>query len=63
MRSIIRVCTQAYPEGRKTSAGTSCDVPTHGWRYDVTTGHTRHDPEERVTRDPVQVVEGRFWET
>ena len=30
----------------------------HGWRYDVTTGHTTHDPEERVTRYPVQVVEG-----
>jgi nitrite reductase/ring-hydroxylating ferredoxin subunit len=30
----------------------------HGWRYDVTTGHTLHDPEERVTRYPVQVVEG-----
>jgi nitrite reductase/ring-hydroxylating ferredoxin subunit len=30
----------------------------HGWRYDVTTGHTTHDPAERVTRYPVQVVEG-----
>ena len=30
----------------------------HGWRYDVTTGHTMHDPEYRVTRYPVQVVEG-----
>jgi nitrite reductase/ring-hydroxylating ferredoxin subunit len=30
----------------------------HGWRYDVTTGHTMHDPAERVTRDPVQVVDG-----
>ena len=30
----------------------------HGWRYDVTTGHTLHDPEERVTRYPVQVIEG-----
>jgi nitrite reductase/ring-hydroxylating ferredoxin subunit len=30
----------------------------HGWRYDVTTGHTMHDPEERVTRYPVQVVDG-----
>ncbi len=32
--------------------------PAHGWRYDVTTGHTLHDPEERVTRYPVQVIEG-----
>jgi nitrite reductase/ring-hydroxylating ferredoxin subunit len=30
----------------------------HGWRYDVTTGQTVHDPEYRVTRYPVQVVEG-----
>jgi nitrite reductase/ring-hydroxylating ferredoxin subunit len=30
----------------------------HGWRYDVTTGHTLHDPEERVTRYPVQVIDG-----
>jgi nitrite reductase/ring-hydroxylating ferredoxin subunit len=30
----------------------------HGWRYDITTGHTLHDPAERVTRDPVQVVDG-----
>jgi nitrite reductase/ring-hydroxylating ferredoxin subunit len=30
----------------------------HGWRYDVTTGHTMHDPEYGVTRYPVQVVEG-----
>lgn len=30
----------------------------HGWRYDVTTGHTLHDPEERVTHYPVQVVNG-----
>ena len=30
----------------------------HGWRYDVTTGHTPHDPEERVTHYPVQVVDG-----
>ena len=30
----------------------------HGWRYDVTTGHTLHDPDCRVTRYPVQVVEG-----
>jgi nitrite reductase/ring-hydroxylating ferredoxin subunit len=30
----------------------------HGWRYDVTTGHTTHDPEERVTCYPVQVVDG-----
>ena len=30
----------------------------HSWRYDVTTGHTLHDPEERVTRYPVQVIEG-----
>jgi nitrite reductase/ring-hydroxylating ferredoxin subunit len=29
----------------------------HGWRYDVTTGHTLHDPEERVTRYPVQVID------
>jgi 3-phenylpropionate/trans-cinnamate dioxygenase ferredoxin component len=30
----------------------------HGWRYDVTTGHSTHDPAERVTGYPVQVVEG-----
>jgi nitrite reductase/ring-hydroxylating ferredoxin subunit len=30
----------------------------HGWRYDVTTGHTMHEPDCRVTRYPVQVVEG-----
>jgi nitrite reductase/ring-hydroxylating ferredoxin subunit len=30
----------------------------HGWRYDVTTGHTMHDPVERVTCYPVQVVAG-----
>jgi nitrite reductase/ring-hydroxylating ferredoxin subunit len=30
----------------------------HGWRYDVTTGRTLHDPEERVTRYPVQVIDG-----
>ena len=30
----------------------------HGWWYDVTTGHTLHAPAERVTRDPVQVVDG-----
>jgi nitrite reductase/ring-hydroxylating ferredoxin subunit len=29
----------------------------HGWRYDVTTGHTMNDPDCRVTRYPVQVVE------
>jgi nitrite reductase/ring-hydroxylating ferredoxin subunit len=32
----------------------------HGWRYDVTTGYMMHDPEYRVTRYPVQVVEGRI---
>jgi len=32
----------------------------HGWRYDVTTGHMMHDPEYRVVRYPVQVVEGRI---
>jgi nitrite reductase/ring-hydroxylating ferredoxin subunit len=44
----------------------TCDVlsrlsgiePLHGWRYDVTTGYTMHDPEERVTCYPVQVVDG-----
>jgi nitrite reductase/ring-hydroxylating ferredoxin subunit len=30
----------------------------HGWRYDVTTGHTMHEPDCGVTRYPVQVVEG-----
>jgi nitrite reductase/ring-hydroxylating ferredoxin subunit len=30
----------------------------HGWQYDVTTGHTMHEPDCRVTRYPVQVVEG-----
>jgi nitrite reductase/ring-hydroxylating ferredoxin subunit len=30
----------------------------HGWRSDVTTGYTLHDPEDRVTRYPVQVVDG-----
>ncbi len=30
----------------------------HGWRYDVTTGHTRHDPAERVTCYPVRLVAG-----
>jgi nitrite reductase/ring-hydroxylating ferredoxin subunit len=30
----------------------------HGWRYDVTTGHTMNEPDCRVTRYPVQVVEG-----
>jgi 3-phenylpropionate/trans-cinnamate dioxygenase ferredoxin subunit len=30
----------------------------YGWRYVVTTGHMLHDPGERVTRCPVQVVEG-----
>jgi nitrite reductase/ring-hydroxylating ferredoxin subunit len=30
----------------------------HGWRYDVTTGHTVNEPDCRVTRYPVQVVEG-----
>jgi 3-phenylpropionate/trans-cinnamate dioxygenase ferredoxin component len=29
-----------------------------GVRYDITTGHTMHDPAERVTCDPVQVVDG-----
>jgi nitrite reductase/ring-hydroxylating ferredoxin subunit len=38
--------------------GTIVRCRAHGWRYDVTTGHTMHDPEERVTRYPVQVVEG-----
>lgn len=38
--------------------GTIVRCRAHGWRYDVTTGHTAHDPEERVTRYPVQVVEG-----
>jgi nitrite reductase/ring-hydroxylating ferredoxin subunit len=30
----------------------------HGWRYDVTTGHTIHEPGYGVTCYPVQVVEG-----
>jgi nitrite reductase/ring-hydroxylating ferredoxin subunit len=30
----------------------------HGWRYDVTTGYTINEPDCRVTRYPVQVVEG-----
>jgi nitrite reductase/ring-hydroxylating ferredoxin subunit len=38
--------------------GTIVRCRAHGWRYDVTTGHTLHDPEERVTRYPVQVVDG-----
>jgi nitrite reductase/ring-hydroxylating ferredoxin subunit len=38
--------------------GTIVRCRAHGWRYDVTTGHTVHDPEERVTRYPVRVVEG-----
>jgi nitrite reductase/ring-hydroxylating ferredoxin subunit len=30
----------------------------HGWRYDVTMGHAMNEPDCRVTRYPVQVVEG-----
>jgi nitrite reductase/ring-hydroxylating ferredoxin subunit len=32
----------------------------HGWRYDVTTGDAINEPNCRVTRYPVQVVEGRI---
>jgi nitrite reductase/ring-hydroxylating ferredoxin subunit len=32
--------------------------PAHGWRYDVTTGDAMKEPDCRVTRYPVQVVEG-----
>jgi nitrite reductase/ring-hydroxylating ferredoxin subunit len=38
--------------------GTIVRCRAHGWRYDVTTGHTMHEPKERLTRYPVQVVEG-----
>jgi nitrite reductase/ring-hydroxylating ferredoxin subunit len=38
--------------------GTIVRCRAHGWRYDVTTGYTLHDPEERVTCYPVQVVDG-----
>src|SRR5919198_1785564 len=30
----------------------------HGWRYDVTTGHSMNEPDCRVTCYPVQVAEG-----
>jgi nitrite reductase/ring-hydroxylating ferredoxin subunit len=30
----------------------------HGWRYDVSTGYTTHDPEEKVTSYSLQVVDG-----
>jgi nitrite reductase/ring-hydroxylating ferredoxin subunit len=32
----------------------------HGWRYDVTTGETTHDAEERVMCYPVQVANGKI---
>ena len=41
-----------------TLDGHEIECSWHGWRYDVTTGHTTYDPEERLTRYPVQVVDG-----
>jgi nitrite reductase/ring-hydroxylating ferredoxin subunit len=38
--------------------GNMVRCPAHGWRYDVTTGHAMNEPDCRVTRYPVQVVEG-----
>ena len=32
--------------------------PAHGWRYDVRTGQTIHEPDYGVARFPVRVVDG-----
>ena len=32
--------------------------PAHGWRYDVRTGQTIHEPDDGVVRFLVQVVDG-----
>jgi nitrite reductase/ring-hydroxylating ferredoxin subunit len=32
--------------------------PAHGWRYDVRTGQTIHEPDDEVARFLVQVVDG-----
>jgi nitrite reductase/ring-hydroxylating ferredoxin subunit len=44
--------------GRGELRGSIVRCRAHGWRYDVTTGHTMHEPNCWVTRYPVQVVEG-----
>jgi nitrite reductase/ring-hydroxylating ferredoxin subunit len=57
--AIDDVCRHAGVSlGAGELRGSMVRCRAHGWRYDVTTGQTTHDPEERVTRDPVQVVEG-----
>jgi nitrite reductase/ring-hydroxylating ferredoxin subunit len=38
--------------------GTIVRCRAHGWRYDVTTGDAMNEPDCRVTRYPVQVVDG-----
>ena len=57
--AIADLCRHAGVSlGSGERRGTIVRCRAHGWRYDVTTGHTMHDPAERVTRDPVQVVDG-----
>ena len=38
--------------------GTIVRCPAHGWRYDVGTGQTLHEPDDGVACFPVQVVDG-----
>jgi nitrite reductase/ring-hydroxylating ferredoxin subunit len=59
LHAIDDICLHAGVSlGTRERRGNIVRCPAHGWRYDVTTGHTMHEPDCRVTRYPVQVVEG-----
>lgn len=40
--------------------GTVVTCRAHGWRYDVTTGCTKHVPDYGVKSYPVKIVDGKI---
>ena len=46
--------------GTGTFEGKVVTCRAHGWKYDVTTGHTRHVPDDGVSSYPVKIVDGKI---